>query len=449
VPYAWLAIGRAALTVYGNLIPFEFRPSSLGEAAAAFREISYFTPSMTEARGDWMVSVVLFAAFAFTVMAAVSVDCPWDVGVGAAVLVVPASVLFSVAIEFLQVFFPPRTVSVNDIVVESLGAWAGVGLWRAAGQRLTDWWRRLAAARSVPALARLVLPGYLVLLVAVELMPFDLVLGASELVLKFEEGKIHMLPLHDLATPAALLGKAVSNAACFFPVGLLAALGSRRAWGRREWRRAARLALALAAAVELGQLLVYSRFCDPTDIVIGTAAVLAGAWVGTRYPYLTDWAARGVGKRRWDGRVVAAALVAWSLLLVNWWPCDFTTDPTRFQREPDDGETTGLRHMYWLPLLDYCWGNKYQALDQFGRRLAGFRPLGVLAALWLRRTARPHAGWVVGVLAVALPVAIETGKYFLPSHSPSVTNTLIETSGVVLGFLLARHLLAFPDVGRW
>jgi glycopeptide antibiotics resistance protein len=451
--YAWLAVGLAVLTVYGNLIPFDFRPLPLDEAAAAFRQMAVLSPAITEARGDWMVSVLLFAALSYTVTAAVSIDCPWDVGLGAAVLVVSGCLLLSVVIEFVQVFFPPRTVSVNDIVLESLGACAGVILWLAAGQRLTNWGRRLAGARTVPALARLLLPGYLVLLVGAELMPLDFILGAPELALKYHEGKIHLVPFYDLASPLALLGKVLSNMAIFFPVGLLAALGSATTWGGREWRKTAWFGLALAAAVEVGKLLIYSRFCDATDLFTGTVAVLAGAWVGRLYwrnrPVLAGVAFLRDGSKDSVGRALAAAVAGWTVLLVlvNWWPFDFTADPTRFPQEPGDMEVSGLRHVYWLPLVDYYWGSKYQALDQFGHRLAGFMPFGALAALWLGRSARPHRRWAVGSLALLLPAAIETGKYFLPSHSPSVTNAIIGQCGVGLGFFLTRHLATFSDLG--
>src|SRR5262249_31957334 len=119
--YAWLSVGIFILTVYGSVIPLQFQPRPLDEAAAVFREMTYFQPSLLEARGDWVVSMVLFMTLGFLPTAALAVDHPWSVGLGAAVLVVPGCFVLSLAVEFLQVYFPPRTVSVNDVVVESLG----------------------------------------------------------------------------------------------------------------------------------------------------------------------------------------------------------------------------------------------------------------------------------------------------------------------------------------
>src|SRR5579871_5946107 len=90
--YAWLALGMLGLTVYGSLIPFQFRPRPLDEAVELFRGMAAFQPSLLEPRGDWVVSLVQFLVLSYLTMAALSVDHSWDVGVGAAVLVVPACV---------------------------------------------------------------------------------------------------------------------------------------------------------------------------------------------------------------------------------------------------------------------------------------------------------------------------------------------------------------------
>jgi VanZ family protein len=40
-------------------------------------------------------------------------------------MVVPGCWVAAVGLEFLQVFFPPRTIALNDVVVEGLGALPG------------------------------------------------------------------------------------------------------------------------------------------------------------------------------------------------------------------------------------------------------------------------------------------------------------------------------------
>ena len=54
------------------------------------------------------------------------------------------------ALEFTQLWFPPRTVSQNDVVAETLGAALGVVLWLAVGQPLGEWLRSAGARQRRP-----------------------------------------------------------------------------------------------------------------------------------------------------------------------------------------------------------------------------------------------------------------------------------------------------------
>ena len=52
-------------------------------------------------------------------------------------LVLSFCCFLAAVIEFLQNFFPARTVSLNDIIAETGGAGIGVVIWLSYGQRLT------------------------------------------------------------------------------------------------------------------------------------------------------------------------------------------------------------------------------------------------------------------------------------------------------------------------
>src|SRR5262245_7087529 len=106
--------------VYGSLLPFRYVYRPFDEVLAAFSQIKLYDPSNLEARGDWVISTVLFAALSFLLIAALSVDRPRWVGFLAALVGMCACLVLSVALEFTQIYFPPRTVSLNDIFMESL-----------------------------------------------------------------------------------------------------------------------------------------------------------------------------------------------------------------------------------------------------------------------------------------------------------------------------------------
>src|SRR5262249_50072176 len=72
--FGWLCLATLLLAIYGSIIPLQFQPRSLDEAVAVFREMSFFEPTLLEARGDWVVSLALFMALSYLAMAALCVD---------------------------------------------------------------------------------------------------------------------------------------------------------------------------------------------------------------------------------------------------------------------------------------------------------------------------------------------------------------------------------------
>jgi hypothetical protein len=131
-------------------------------------------------------------------------------------------------------------------------------------------------------------------------------------------------------------------------------------------------------------------------------------------------------------------------MVLSWQPFNFTTDPARFQDADADQSDEhialfGLRRMSWAPFVDYYWGSRYQALDQFLWRTLSFAPLGVLVALAFGRWER-RGGFVAVLSGLVLAAVVECGKYFIPERHPSTTSLLIQTAAVWLGYIVARHV---------
>jgi VanZ family protein len=438
------------LAVYGNLIPFHYQPRPFSDAFVVFREMPYIDAANLGARGDWVVSVALFAFLGFLMMGAFCVDRPRWIGWVAAFGVCLFCSALSVLIEFTQIFFPPRTVSVNDIVVESVGGLVGTAIWLIAGQRMTRHIRKLVAEPNLSGLAARVLPCYLVLLLTIELMPFDFVVNTNELKTKYDEGRIWLIPFHYWppgAIPGAL-GKVFITILCFFPAGFLRALSSK--WHAPvgfDWRSALVFGLSITSVIELLKLLVFSRFCDTTIIFTGTVAV-AGGWLTARV-FQESWRASSLATESssdfWNRRPWLAVLfVIWlaAVSYYNWRPFDFTTMPSSFADDMEDLPQHGMRRFSWLPVVEYYWSNKYEVLDQFFKKTFAFVPLGVLTSLFLHRRYRPGSAWPAVLAALAVGVALHVGRYFLPTRVPSVTDILLGCFGAWLGFRFLQHLRA-------
>jgi VanZ family protein len=446
--YGWLTLGIAVLAVYGSIVPLEYRPQSFADALAVFRDIALAPPTDLGARGDWVISVVLFGVLGFGCMGMFCVDRrpaeAWRTGP----FIILAGVALSAGIEFLQTYFPPRTVSLNDLILQVVGACLGVVVWIVAGQRITNWARRLSSATGVAGLAKRLWPGYLVILIATQLMPFDFTISAAELAVKAEEGKISLVPFAVTIQRGIgdLIGKLFIHTLCFAPLGFLWVLATgRAATHRTNWLAVALLGVGFAALVEVLQLFVYTRFFDTTDILLGGAAVTLGWWTGEAFS--TRWH-EALAKPelsvspRWPLGVWLSLIAVWLGLVMyfNWSPFNFTSDPAAFTGDSQRLPEHGMRRFALMPIVDYYWGNKYNALDQFLKKALSFAPLGVLITLSFRRLYQPGSAWRVLGLALAAAVILEAGSYFLPGRIPSSTDVLIACTGAFVGFALTQHI---------
>jgi len=428
----------AALTAYGSLLPFQFTPLSSDEARAAFRNIAYFPADQLGARGDWVISTAQYALLSFLMAAAVTAGRHFRARLFASIAAFAVTAAIALGLELAQVFFPPRTVSWNDLVVETAGAIAGSTGWLIFGRRVDGWIGRLGSINTVASSASRLLPGYVLALAIVQLMPFDFVVSLSELEVKYDEGKIHLTPFQTLGTTDGWK-KAALNVACFLPLGFLASVARARRNGRVPFPW---LALAAPSLLEALQLLAYSRSFDMTDVFTGMIGVAIGAALATWAR--RTWVAQPVQPvNRRVGLAWLPLFGAWLLvvLYLNWRPFDFTADARRFQ-DAAELPAWGLRRFSIAPFVDYYWGSKYNALDQFIRKALSFVPLGVLCGLAARGLYSAGGSRRVVVAAAAIGVVIEIGRYFLPHRQPSVTDILIACSGALAGYLAMQHVRA-------
>ena len=88
---------------------------------------------------------------------------------------------FSALLEFLQLYFPPRDSSINDVAAESTGAVVGIAVWVAAGRPLTRRARDAWAGTERNGTAVRLLVAYIVLLLIVQVFPPNITISPVEL----------------------------------------------------------------------------------------------------------------------------------------------------------------------------------------------------------------------------------------------------------------------------
>jgi len=163
----------ALFIVYGSLVPLDYQPRAWAEAWAAFQQIPYLRLGVAS-RADWVANILLYIPIAFLGAGAVaSVTRSRTLRVAGVIVVAAACIALAVVVEFAQLFFPPRTVSQNDLIAETIGTVIGITLWLVAGDRLSQLWRALAAGgvHSWQAFAALYAIAYL----AYSLFPYLIV----------------------------------------------------------------------------------------------------------------------------------------------------------------------------------------------------------------------------------------------------------------------------------
>jgi VanZ family protein len=438
----WLAglFGAYLLfVVYGSLVPLHFAPigwqaSTQSFLTAMFNGLDYSN------RADWAANVLLFVPLTFLAMANMRRR-----SLASAVLVVLTAIALSVAIEYLQTYFPPRQVSRADVIAETAGAIVGVLLWFGSGLWFMQWIPTVLAPAGRSNQYRALLQLYLAGIFIYGLLPLDLTLSATEIFRKWRAGRVVLVPFSfDQGSMAALAYNLVSDVAMWIPVGFL-------------WRLGASIPsvsivvamTAVAAAMEFLKLFVESRITDSTHVILA----VAGGSVGMM---LASFFRAPVGQQARIRLTDPALATLWIVLCVGWlavlmqifwFPFDAVWDLSSAARRFREAVTRAPLEMLFYQ--DYL-----QAFTGFLRRILFFVPLGACCGLIERAFATrwPTARlvrWCTLSIAVGGPIVIDLGQLFLPRKTPDLTDTALGAAGSLIGYALVRgfrHGTRVPSV---
>lgn len=415
------ALAYTAFVVYGSLVPLDFQPVPWAEAWGRFRAMPWLTLGVG-ARADWVANILLFIPLAFFWLGVLWHR--WHPGwrLAASGFVLAAAMVLSGAIEFAQVFFPPRTVSLNDLVAQALGALIGVAAWWAAGPRLARWiqsWRQAHGPWQASARWLAVWLGGLLLY---NLLPLDLTLSPAELYHKWKAGRMVLVPFSALPPEPRLAAyELLTDVAIWVPAAWLWRLSGA------SFVQALGYTVGAAAGLEFLQLWVFSRVSDVTDILTAAVGAALGAGLAGRgrgpIPLVLPSAAWGGLAAAWTG----------VLVLTFWYPFDFRADSAWLAQR--------VGGLWRPPFTAYYFGTEFRAVTEVLHKLLIFVPLGWTLARALGR----RAALALGAAAAA---GVEAGQLFLPAKNPDFTDWLLETAGAAAGAFLAGPLPVPPERPR-
>jgi glycopeptide antibiotics resistance protein len=431
----WVGLIYLVFVIYGSLVPLDFKPMPLDQAIAQFREVPFLQLGI-DSRADWVANLLLFIPLTFLWTGTLAYGRGLAVGVLATLLVLAAAVTLCLGIEFTQQFFPPRTVSQNDIFAETLGGVLGVVAWWAVGPRWVAWYEGWYHVKAPAEMTERLAWAYIVVVFAYGVLPLDLTISGVELFHKWREGKLNLIPFAALpGDPAHAAYELASDALLWLPPAFFWRLHAGRT-AIKAWR----MVFTAVVLLEVLQLFVYSRVSDVTDLFTGALGAGAGVWLGGRMGRLHGARVSVTGNQRastglnWIALGLALLWVG-VLMAVFWYPFDFRTDGA-FIRER-------MEFLSKVPFETYYYGTEFRAVTEVFHKLLFFAPLGALLAWFVAGVPwrwRSAAGAMAFIVLLAVPLGIELGQVMLPEKFADTTDLCLESLGGWAGYVLVRVL---------
>lgn len=402
---AWFAGLYALFIVYGSLLPFDYRPGSMDAAREAFANIPYLQLGVAS-RADWVANILLYVPLAFAAMGAAAQGLRHPVAAAlGALLVAAVCVALAVGVEFAQLFFPPRTVSQNDLIAETLGTGLGIVAWFVGGPRLMHIVRSVAMGRDTAWHAGFVL--YLLAYGALSFFPYDLLVSTKELSDK----------LADPTRSAWLLsGSCGGVVGCSVKLGaevaLAAPLGALLGFVFHTMRVPTAFAVGMVAgaAIELVQLGLASGVSQGLSVFTRAAGVAWGL--------VLQRSLRGSVLQRHHASIRICLVLGAPLYLVLL----AVLNGFAGRLEPQWVANDKLAATHFLPFYYHYYTTETEAMWSLLANAGAYAVIGI--ALWLLRPSQNRA-WAAGGLAALAALGIEILKLYLPDKRPDPTNVLI------------------------
>lgn len=416
--------------VYGSLVPLDFHPRSLDAAWRDFLATGYLVLGV-ESRADWVANILLYIPLAYLLSAALLAGVRSAVVrlIGVAV-VFAACAAVALGVEFAQLFFPPRTVSLNDIVAEFIGSGLGVGIWLLWGGALQRLWSEMRLGGLLAIRAAIV--AYVLAYLALSLFPYDFLVSVQEFSEKFAGGGHGLLLASGTCDRLSICaGKLIAELIAVVPLGVLFGMAIGKS-APRAYATAALCGLALGLTIEVTQLFIASGISQGASLLTRAIGLSIGValhrhvrwqWLSTLQPYAA--------------RLLLAASPAYLLALMwanGWFSAGWAGA---------EHAVASVREVNWLPFYYHYFTTETEAMRSVLAILGMYMPVGFGYWTWtLRRSHLYSDGFALipALIAAVLALLMETGKLFVPGKHPDPTDVLIAPVVAVAAYLVAAQL---------
>lgn len=418
--------------VYGSLIPFDFHALPANIAWQRFLDVPWLEIGML-GRADWIANLLVFIPLGYLITE-VSVPRYGSViirGINA-VGVVMICMLIAVAIEFTQVFFPQRTVSLNDMVAETLGGAVGACIWWALGGKLALL-IKAARGRSRAAL-NAALACYMLGYLALSLFPYDFLISREELMVKLASGSHGwLLAASGCESHFRCLIKSVAEVLAVAPFGI---------WLRILWagRYPHEMLRVFIAGAVLGVIVEAAQFLTASGISQGFSVLTRAAGFCLGYYGCHMLQVYGLDRfRPWLRPLVVLLVLPYlvALFLAN------GIHPGRWMAFPD--ALARIHKLHLLPFYYYYFTTETRAMVSLLGVLGLYGPVGLAAGAWAvgRAGGRLPRAWLVALYGGGLCAIFEFLKLLDPVRHPDFTDVIIAAAAAAFALAVFRMLLVW------
>ena len=425
-----LSLISTAFLVYASLVPLHYQPLPVAETIAKFWATPWFALSI-ERRADWVANGLILLPSGFFAAGAVDWRRRSRLALAfASPLIVAALIAVVLAIEFVQIWFPPRVVSQNDIFAGVVGSLGGVVLWWLVGRKCMNDVEAFAAGK--PGLQRWVaLVNFAMLGICLfNLMPLDLVLNWQEWNAKISAGRIILMPFSDFHL-------AFKNAIFFTYATFRVVPYVLFATQHLPVRLAVRRGLLWAVLFELVKVPIFSRTASATNVVGGMLGVALAV---------------GCAARFWPVVRKLDRSLCWFLAALGWSLVMLVGFLSRFEQVVRDPELIKQR-FYGIVVVPFARAHsssEFEAGENIVLKFLVFALLSFLLFGWcsrLRAGTAALARLAAGGWIVLLAIAIEVGQVFLFPLVPDATDFILYGAGAWIGVIALRMLIPVPRSG--
>ena len=425
------ALFAATGLVYASIIPLQFQFRELGLAWQQFLDTPWLNLGISN-RADWVANALVVLPIGFAATGSICFGHRLSVGrLAGILLVVAGTCLLVTAIEFLQIWFPPRTVSQNDIAAGFAGAFLGPLLWPLIGSPVLTSWLKLqdrgGLRAVVPLFCSWILAVYLLLMAAWSLLPGDFVLSLNELGLKWDAGRIKLIPGSELASEGSLhdfikdlIGFAAA-AAKMLPIGFIIFFTDL------SRHRKIQIVFLTPVLLELLQIPVFSRHYSSSDIVMG--------WLGSGLGFLMASRTGLLQKINQNPkfRIAIVAIISCSVLASSLPGTERFANASELEARSQE--------FLQMPFVRYYYGSEFSAGSNLMIKFLAFVGLGAALANCVvssgRSRSQPRQGKGICLLfAAALGLTFEVSQIFLIPHVPDASDAIVYFAGSACGFVI-------------